>query len=178
MHRAMIPNESTQLDRAGERVSSRRSRAARAVLLSLLCVASWHATAASEPEIVRLRVPAKTTSRWFPPGTELRVLTAEAFESLLERANQAEQRRLSAGAPRLVRARHRARWEGGVLRGETDLIIVKSAAGPADYVLDVWSPAVISATRSGSANYSRRRASRPIVRGAGAAGRFAAIDHG
>ncbi len=37
------------------------------------------------------------------------------------------------------------------MRGETELIIVKSAAGPADYVLDVWSPAVISATRSGGA---------------------------
>ena len=98
-----------------------------------------------------MRAPAKMTSKCFPPGTELRVLTAEEFESLFKRANQGAQRRLSAGAPRLVRARHRARWEGGVLRGETELVIVKSAAEPADYVLDVWSPAVISATRIGGA---------------------------
>ncbi len=34
------------------------------------------------------------------------------------------------------------------MTGESELVIAKSAAGPGDYVLDVWSPAVLSATAS------------------------------
>ena len=76
-----------------------------------------------------MQVPAGNASRLFPPGTELRVLTAEAFESLVKRASEAIERRLSAEPARLVRARHRARWDGAVLTGETELVIARSQPG-------------------------------------------------
>jgi hypothetical protein len=149
----MNPIDFEQTERASVLVHSGRFRTVQAVFLVLSFWALGQATAASEPEIVRVQVPAGNASRLFPPGTELRILKAEAFESLVKRSSEAIDRRLSAEPARLVRARHRARWDGSVLTGETDLVIARSLAGPADYVLDVWSPAVLSATTRAAAGF-------------------------
>ena len=42
---------------------------------------------AGGPEIIRARAPANDVSKWFPAGTELRVMAANEFESLVARAN-------------------------------------------------------------------------------------------
>ena len=41
------------------------------------------------PEVVRVRVPAKDVTRYFPPGTGLRVLSPREFESRVEAATRA-----------------------------------------------------------------------------------------
>ena len=51
--------------------------------------------------------------------------------------------RRAAAAPRLLRARHRARWESGLLRGRTDLVIGAGPAGPAEFPLEPWTPAIL-----------------------------------
>ncbi len=56
------------------------------------------AIGASDPEIVRARVPARNISRWFPAGTELRVMPAEEFESLVARATKGLARAGSSAA--------------------------------------------------------------------------------
>jgi hypothetical protein len=114
-------------------------------LLSLCLVIS---AGAGEPEIVRLRVPAKDVSRWFPAGTELRILPVEQFDSLVRAASKAASRQRAAQPPRLIRARHRARWNAGVLSGRTELVIEAASSGPADFVLDPWTPAVLAAEQS------------------------------
>ena len=63
------------------------------VLLPIVFAAS---TGASEPEIVRVRVPAKEVSKWFPAGTELRVMPAEQFDSLVRRAIEGSARQRAA----------------------------------------------------------------------------------
>ena len=141
----------TEPNREIERVINRSGRpgTGRAVSLGqLLFSGAAHAAAAGGAgKSSACECPAATTSRWFPPGTELRVLRSEQFESLVKRATDGLNRQLSAEPLRLVRARHRAhRWNGGVLTGETELVIARSSAGPADYELDPWSPAVVSAT--------------------------------
>ena len=45
--------------------------------------------------------------------------------------------------PRLIRAQHRARWDAGLLRGRTELVIGALAAGPAEYPLEPWTPAIL-----------------------------------
>ncbi len=130
-----------------------RVRTGRAVSLALLFSAVMHNAAASGPEIIRVRVPAAKTSGWFPPGTELRVLTAEQLESLVGTATEGLKRQLSAEPPRLLRARHQARWDGRVLTGETELVIARSSVAPVDYELNPWSPAVLSATTCAAAGF-------------------------
>ena len=68
------------------------------------------AAPASEPEIIRVWLPAEQTSKCFPPGTELRVMPADEFESLVVRATAGSSRQNAPEAPRLIRARHHARW--------------------------------------------------------------------
>ena len=109
-------------------------------LLSLSLVIS---AGASEPEIVRVRVPAKEVSKWFPAGTELRVMPAERFDSLVRGAIKGSSRQRAAQPPRLIRARHHARWNSGVLSGRTELVIEAASSGPADFVLDPWTPAIL-----------------------------------
>ena len=150
----MNPIDDEDTERASVLVHSGRFRTVQAVFLVLSFSALGQAMAASDPEIVRVQVPAGNISRLFPPGTELRIMKAEAFETLVKRSNETLERRLSAEPARLVRARHHARWDGGVLTGETDLVIARSVAGPVDYVLDVWSPAVLSATTRAAAGFA------------------------
>jgi hypothetical protein len=119
--------------------------------LALWFSAFVQVAAGSEPQIIRVYVPAKQTSKWFAPGTELRVMPAGEFESLVKKATAGSSRRKRPEAPRLIRARHQASVSSGVLTGQTELIIASDESGPVDYVLDAWSPAVLGATRSATA---------------------------
>ncbi len=134
----------------------RRSRALRAAVAVWLAILIWafaRVAAASEPEIIGLQVPAAKTSKYFPPGTELRVLSAEQFKSLANKAADGLKRQLSAEPARLIRARHHARWDGDILTGETELVIARASAGPADFQLDPWSPAVVSSTTAAAGGF-------------------------
>src|SRR5262249_40605226 len=102
----------------------------------------------AEPEIIRLYVPAKQTSKWFFPGTELRVMPVDEFESLVKRAAAGSNRLKVPEAPRLIRARHQARLSSGVLTGQSELIIASNPDGSVDYAPGAWSPAVLGATRT------------------------------
>ena len=97
---------------------------------------------------MRVRVPAKDVSRWFPAGTELRVMPAEQFDSLVRRAIEGSSRQRTAQPPRLIRARHHARWNAGVLSGRTELVIEAARSGPADFVLEPWTPAILPTAQS------------------------------
>ncbi len=99
--------------------------------------------AASEPAVVRIRVPAKEVSRYFAPGTELQVMSRDGFESLLDAARTGAAALARGDEPRLIRARHRAHWDGKVLKGHTDLVINSGGNGPADFVLSPWTPAIL-----------------------------------
>jgi hypothetical protein len=118
--------------------------------LAFLFTASAHVAAAGEPEIIPVSVPSTKVSRYFPPGTELRVMPAGEFESLVKKATAGRSRQKSPEDPRLIRARHQARVVSGVLSGRTELLIASDPGRPVDYVLDPWSPAVLLATRSAS----------------------------
>ena len=131
--------------RIGSIVPDRAKRLGSLVLLSTVFAIS---SGASEPEIVRVHVPAKDVLRLFPAGTELRVMPAEQFDSLLRRAIEGSSRQRTAEPPRLIRARHHARWDSGVLSGRSELVIEASSSGPADFVLDPWTPAVLPMAQS------------------------------
>jgi hypothetical protein len=102
-------------------------------------------TGASEPEVVRVRVPAPDVSRYFPPGTELRVMTAADFEAKVAAALAAPSIQPARGMPRLIRARHRAWVSSGILTGTSELVIETARAGAGEYVLEPWTPAIIPA---------------------------------
>ena len=73
--------------------------------------------AAEPPEIIRLRLPGGKVPNWFPEGTPLRMLAPGELDSLLRNATRTAGTADSAVTPRLVRARHQASWDAGVLRG-------------------------------------------------------------
>ena len=95
-----------------------------------------------------MRVPAKDVSKWFPAGTELRVMPANEFESLVAGANEGLVRQRAAEPPRLIRARHHARLSSGVLSGRSELVIEAARSGPADFILEPWTPAILSTPQS------------------------------
>ncbi len=94
------------------------------------------------------RVPAREVSKWFPAGTELRVMPAKDFESLVAGASEGSVRRRVADPPRLIRARHRARLSAGVLSGRSELVIEAAKSGPADFILEPWTPAILVTPRT------------------------------
>ncbi len=94
-------------------------------------------------DVKRVPIPAKDVTKIFPPGTELRILSARDFESQVEAAHKRSIAERPAGAPRLIRARHRARWDSGLLRGRSDLVIGAVTAGPAEFPLEPWTPAIL-----------------------------------
>ena len=105
---------------------------------------------AAPPEVVRVRVPSGRVSAWFPPGTELRGLLRQEFEELA-RSSRAGWERLDAHVgPRMIGARHEARWVDGVLSGRSEFVIESEGSRPGEVVLDPWSPAVDPARVVGS----------------------------
>ena len=112
-------------------------RACLAFALSLL------AGADGPPAIRRVRVPASKVGALLPAGAERRGMTVEAFEALARSATEGADRVAARGGARLLRARHRARWEAGVLIGRTELRVEGPARGAAEVGLDPWSAAVV-----------------------------------
>src|SRR4051794_9321449 len=110
----------------------RRASQGRIVALTLfLSVSVFPASGAAPPEVLRLRVPTERVPTWFPPGTEIKGMSAERFESLLRGARAGASRQDEAGrTPRLLHASHTARWEDGALHGLSELIIEPPRSGP------------------------------------------------
>ena len=71
-------------------------------------------------------------------------MPVERFNSLVSRATEAAARQRAAQPPRLIRARHSARFRSGVLAGHSEFVIAAAGTGPADYVLEPWTPAVLA----------------------------------
>ena len=90
-----------------------------------------------------MRVPSAKVKAWFPPETPLRGMPAEEFESLVRAASAGLRRQERPPRPRLLRARHSARWEAGVLRGRSEFVIEPSGTGPARVELEPWTPAIL-----------------------------------
>jgi hypothetical protein len=103
---------------------------------------------ANDPEIIAVRVPAKDVSKFFPAGSELRVMPVEKFNSLVADATKSSGRRQAAEPPRLLRARHTARLQSGMLVGQSEFVIEASQNGPADFVLQPWTPAVLARSQT------------------------------
>ncbi len=111
------------------------------LLVSAFVLMAGAAMAGSD--VVRVPIPAKDVTKIFPPGTELRILSAREFESQVEAAHKRSIAERPAAAPRLIRARHRARWDSGLLRGRSELVIGAVPAGPAEFPLEPWTPAIL-----------------------------------
>lgn len=92
--------------------------------------------------IFPLRVPSNRVGDWFPPGTEVKGMSSEAFETLLRSAQAATSRRASVGPPRLLRAVHEAVWRDGLLFGRSEFVIEPPTGASAKLPLDPWSPAI------------------------------------
>jgi hypothetical protein len=104
--------------------------------------------AAAGPEVVGIYVPAADVSKVFVPGTELRILSLKEFESRVAAAQRGAAGRRPITSPRLIRARHRARWAAGVLTGHSELVLAPFAAGPSEYALQPWTPAILAVPKS------------------------------
>jgi hypothetical protein len=130
--------------RTGIRLGWVLACAVRSLLAADLVLLSGAAMAG--PEVVRVRVPAKDVTKIFPPGTELRLLTPQEFDTRIEAARREPAGGRSAFAPRLIRARHRARWDSGLLRGRSELIVEAGPAGPIEFPLEPWTPAILPGT--------------------------------
>jgi hypothetical protein len=119
------------------RARSRPGRQAWWLLASILL-----SLGASTPEVVKVRVPSAKVSSWFPPGSDLHVLPYDRFEALVKAARE---RPSPPRSPRLLKARHSARWESGRLLGQTELTVEASpGVGAGLLILEPWSPALDS----------------------------------
>ncbi|MBV8126359.1 MAG: hypothetical protein JO114_01695 [Planctomycetaceae bacterium] len=110
--------------------------------------ALFSAVGAAPPEIIRVHVPAAQATGWFPAGTPLRMMAPDRFESLLDSAIRGTSPAKNTIPPRLFRARHHARWNAGVLTGESRLAAVIPNSGPAALVLDPWTPMILASPRN------------------------------
>ena len=126
-------------DRIDERTGFRlRARPALGVVVALLPFLA----AASEPQVVRVRAPADLVGKWLA-GKELRVMPAAEFEAQAALRAAASASPDPTDRPRLVRARHRARWDGGLLVGKSEMVVEPPSAGLAAYPLEPWTPAIL-----------------------------------
>jgi hypothetical protein len=106
-------------------------------------IATVLVTGAAPPEVVRVHIPAGKVTTWFPEGTTLRMMSPEAFDGLLEQARSGAQRQSAPAGPRLIRARHHARWEHGMLVGGSELVAETSPSGPPNLELVPWTPMIV-----------------------------------
>ena len=105
-----------------------------------VCAAAIVSIGASPPEVVKIRVPSAKISTWFPPGSDLQILPIDRFDELVKAARD---RPLSPQGARVLKARHTARWNAGLLVGRSELIVESSADGNHSLVvLEPWSPAL------------------------------------
>ncbi len=114
------------------------SRPSRWSILGLLVFA----LGAAPPEVVRLRVPSQSVSKWFPPGTELKGISAADFETLFGDALSGSRTTTAEDSPRLLRTSHTARWQNGLLVGRSELIVEPPRTGSGSLVLEPWTPAI------------------------------------
>jgi hypothetical protein len=117
-----------------------RSRVTAIACAAIVGHFSLAAVGAGPPEIVRVRVPAGKVQKVFPPGSELRVLTVPEFERLVLEATRQVARPTTP--TRLLRARHAARWEAGVLTGRTEFAVEAAVGRSPLLVLEPWTPAI------------------------------------
>ena len=96
---------------------------------------------ADEPDVRRVRVPADKVLSLFPPKSELRWLPRDDFESLVRRAQDRVAARKAAGEPRLLRARHFARWDDGVLHGRSEFTVERPDQKRSLLFVEPWTPA-------------------------------------
>ena len=95
---------------------------------------------ASPPEVVKIRVPSGKLSKWFPAGSDLQVLPSGRFDEMVKAAAE---RPLAPRDARVLRARHAARWDSGMLIGRSELVVEPADDGGTRLVvLDPWSPAL------------------------------------
>ena len=104
---------------------------------------------AEPPEVVRARVPSKKVANWFPADTPLRLLAPEEFEALLKSAAERTRER-AEGGPRLIRARHAARFSAGLIRGRSELVVAGASGEGSTLSLEPWSPAILTAAKPGA----------------------------
>ncbi|WP_337174201.1 hypothetical protein [Paludisphaera sp.] len=130
----------------------RRRPLAPKLLTSLLLAASLLSPGLSRAqeatEVTRVRIPSRFVAAQFPPDTPLMALTPEAFEELLARVAAADRDR-ARGGPRLVRARHSARFSPGLLTGKSELVLAPGA-GEFRVPIEPWSPAILSGPKAGA----------------------------
>ncbi len=100
------------------------------------------------PEVVRVRVGPALVPGWFPAGTELRGLPADEFEALVHDARLGADRLARHRGPRLLRARHSARWDGGTLLGRSEFTFDPGNHGPGLLPLVPWTPAALDGPAS------------------------------
>ncbi len=103
---------------------------------------------ASAPTIVSVRVPAAKVGGMFPAGTQLRGTTVEELETLVKAASKGVERRSQDTPPRLLKAKHVARWESGVLIGRSELLVSNEGSRPAELLLAPWTPAIAPGDRA------------------------------
>ncbi len=132
-------------------------------LVIFACLFVWFTRGAiaggesTEPEAIRVRAPIDRVGDFFRLGVETRGMAREDFDELLRSARRGLAERRGGGAPRLIRARHRARLDNGVLTGESELTIEHESTTPDFIPLVPWNAAIV-ATRD------RRDESPPRVR--------------
>ena len=80
----------------------------------------------------------------FPAGAELRGMSAEEFDALVDQARSGVERMNRLTAPRLLQAQHFARWDAGLLSGRSELVIE-----PSETLEDLWKRTVDAAVASG-----------------------------
>jgi hypothetical protein len=86
----------------------------------------------------RVRVPSDRVASSFPAGTEIKAVPTAEVDRLIEKATRPERPRGAAVAPRLLRARHQARWEEGALDGYSELVLWVPPRIPAAFELAPW----------------------------------------
>ncbi len=95
IHRPIMSSAMTLLARLSGRV-----RVAGRVRLLLAAMMSLALTAAADPDVVGINLPAPDVSKYFVPGTELRILSPKAFQSLIgRRATRRRRQAADAFAP-------------------------------------------------------------------------------
>ncbi len=70
-------------------------------------------------------------------------MTAAEFEAKVAAAFKGPAFQPADRVPRLIRARHHASVRSGVLVGRSELIIEPARAGPGEYLLEPWTPAIV-----------------------------------
>jgi hypothetical protein len=128
-------------------------RLTRLLLVGLGMIVPAGAGAAGEetlPKVVRASIPTRRVADFFPAGAQLRLMAPREFDGLV-RAAEERSRGPDSGRPRLIRARHSARFGEGLLTGKSELVVSNASRRPAGLPLEPWSPAILAGPETGAA---------------------------